>query len=66
MKRGTIVLALGVITAMLVAACNSVGIGIGVGVGIPIGRGGVSVGVGGSVPLPSKSAEPAATPASAP
>jgi hypothetical protein len=44
----------------LVAACGSVGLGV--GIGIPIGsRGGVGVSVGGSVPLPSKPAEPPAS-----
>jgi hypothetical protein len=61
MKRVTITtLALAALTA-----CGSVGVGV--GNGIPIGsRGGVGVSVGGTVPLPTKPAEPAASAASAP
>lgn len=46
-------------------ACESVGIGL--GVGIPIGsRGGAGISIGGTLPLPTRSAEPAASAASAP
>ena len=49
----------------LLAACESVGVGI--GLGIPIGsRGGAGISIGGTVPLPVKPAEPAASAASAP
>jgi hypothetical protein len=49
----------------VLAACNS--IGVGVGIGVPIGsRGGVGVTVGGSVPLPTRPADPPASAASAP
>ena len=51
--------------AALTWGCNS--IGAGVGIGVPIGsRGGVGVTVGGSVPLPTRPAEPPASAASAP
>jgi hypothetical protein len=51
--------------AALTWGCNS--IGVGVGIGVPIGsRGGVGVTVGGSVPLPTRPAEPPASAASAP
>jgi hypothetical protein len=60
-RRWLVVLAAAI---SLLAACNS--IGVGVGIGVPIGRGGVGVTVGGSVPLPTRPAEPAASAASAP
>jgi hypothetical protein len=63
MKRGIAVTLLGL--AVVAAACES--IGVGVGIGIPIGsRGGVGVSVGGTVPLPTRPAEPAASAPKAP
>jgi hypothetical protein len=50
----------------LLAACNSIGVGVGIGVPIGHGGGGVGVTVGGSVPLPTRPVEPAASAASAP
>jgi predicted small secreted protein len=63
MKRWILIVA--VVGPGLLAACNS--IGVGVGIGVPIGgRGGVGVTIGGSVPLPTRPAEPPASAASAP
>ena len=50
---------LAVVLATL-TACESVGIGL--GIGIPIGsRGGAGISIGGTVPLPTRSGEPAAS-----
>ena len=49
-----------VVVLAALTACESVGIGV--GLGIPIGsRGGAGISVGGTVPLPNRSAEPAAS-----
>ena len=61
MKR---VVGVAVVLAAL-TACESVGIGV--GLGIPIGsRGGAGISIGGTVPLPTRSAEPAASAPTAP
>jgi hypothetical protein len=54
-----------VVVLAALTACESVGIGV--GIGIPIGsRGGAGITIDGSVPLPGRSAEPAASAPSAP